>query len=60
MHGGTVARSYEEQRTAQYYFCSGPGDSSVARCVPSPFLFLAPAYGSACCIGGFQRKKKKG
>ncbi|KAI9458369.1 hypothetical protein BJY52DRAFT_1269341 [Lactarius psammicola] len=34
-HGGTVARTYHERRTAQYYFCSGAGDPWVARCVPS-------------------------
>ena len=35
MHGGTVARTYQERRTAHYYFCSGAGDPWVARYVPS-------------------------
>jgi hypothetical protein len=32
-HGGTVARTYQERRTAQYYFCSGSSDPWVARYV---------------------------
>jgi hypothetical protein len=34
-HGGTVARTYQERRTAQYYFCSGASDPWVARYVLS-------------------------
>jgi hypothetical protein len=36
-HGGTVARTYQERRTAQYYFCIDTGDPWVERYDYDPF-----------------------
>ncbi|KAH8989468.1 hypothetical protein EDB92DRAFT_1868446 [Lactarius akahatsu] len=48
MHGGTVARTYQERRTAQYYFCSGADDPWVARISVQGLIVFDAAWIARC------------
>ncbi|KAH8995108.1 hypothetical protein EDB86DRAFT_3102824 [Lactarius hatsudake] len=48
MHGGTVARTYQERRTAQYYFCSGADDPWVARISVQELIVFDAAWIARC------------
>ncbi|KAH9055733.1 hypothetical protein EDB87DRAFT_1638650 [Lactarius vividus] len=48
MHGGIVARTYQERRTARYYFCNDADDPWVARISVQGLIVFDAAWIARC------------